>query len=153
MLLEKGPLEGYLRLDFQAMDGWFEEDDPIYVHPNDPYKRIDIRRSSRPIRIEIDGAVIAEASWAMHLYETSLPVRFYLPRTSVDWDRLVPSETRSVCPYKGHAQYFNIVVNGKMYRDLVWWYYTTPLDALAVQNMVSLLCPISVEGILDLTNH
>ena len=138
VLLEKGPLEGYLRLDFQAMDGWFEEDDPIYVHPNDPYKRIDIRRSSRPIRIEVDGAVIAEANWAMHLYETGLPVRFYLPRTSVDWSLLEPSGTRSVCPYKGQAQYFNIIANGKLYRDLVWWYQTTPLDAMAVQNMVSL---------------
>lgn len=138
VLFEKGPLAGYMRLDFKGFE-WFEEDDPIYGHPADIYKRIDIRRSSRPIKVEVDGVAVAEAGFAMHLYETSLPVRYYLPRTSVRWDLLKPSDTTSFCPYKGSAQYFDIVINGKTHKDLVWWYQTSPLEALAVQNMVRTL--------------
>lgn len=132
----QGPLDGYTRLDSPAMDGWFEEDDPIYGHPNDPYKRIDIRRSSRPIRVEIDGVTLADASWAMHLFETMLPARYYLPRTSVDWELLRPSETTSLCPYKGEAKYYNAVIGDKTYEDIVWWYATTPLDTSLMQNMM-----------------
>lgn len=111
VLFRKGPLDGFVRLDFQAMDGWFEEEDAIFGHPADPYKRIDVRRSTRPIKVEVEGVVVAETAWAMHLYETSLPVRYYLPRTSVMWDMLKPSDTTSFCPYKGYAKYFDVVVD------------------------------------------
>ena len=125
------------------MDGLFEEDDPIDGHPADPYKRIDTRRASRPITIEWKGKVVAETSWAVHLYETSLPVRYYLPRTSVKWEFLRPSQTRSFCPYKGEARYFDIVAGGgtgkeEEGKDLVWWYPNARMESLAVQNMVSL---------------
>ena len=137
VVINEGPLSRYVRLDFGAMDGWFEEDDPIVIHPNDPFKRIDIRHSTRNIRVEIDGVVVAESSWAKHLYETGLPVRYYLPRTSViDWALLEPSSTRSLCPYKGHAQYFDVIINGDRIKDLVWWYQTSPPDTAAMQNMV-----------------
>ena len=137
VLFNEGPLKDFFRLAFDKMDGWFEEDDPIYGHPADPYKRIDIRCSTRPIRVVVSGKTVAESSWAMHLYETGLPVRYYLPKTAVRWDLLRQSDTRTFCPYKGHAQYYHIVVDGEVQKDLVWWYQTSPLEASAVQNMVS----------------
>ena len=137
VLFNEGPLSGFVRLDAGAMDGWFEEDDPIFVHPNDPYKRIDIRQSSRKIAVEVDGVLVAASSWSKHLYETGLPVRYYLPHTSVNFELLKESETRSWCPYKGHAKYFDVVIDGKVKKDLVWWYQTSPPDTAAMQNLVS----------------
>ncbi|MCJ1365649.1 hypothetical protein MMC16_004774 [Acarospora aff. strigata] len=83
LIFEKGALAGLVRLEFSAMDGWFEEDREIYVHPKDPFKRIDILPSSRKVRVEIDGTVTAESASAMFLFETGLPLRYYLPQTSV----------------------------------------------------------------------
>ena len=111
-------------------------DEMIEVHPLDPYKRVDIRKSSRPIRVEVDSVMVAESSWAMHLYETGLPVRYYLPQTSVKWKCLRPSETTTACPYKGVANYFDIFVNDEMKKDLVWWYRTSPVETAAMRKMV-----------------
>lgn len=79
-IFHEGPLSGF---DYNAMDGAFEEDDMIIGHPVDPYKRVDIRRSTRDIRVEIGGVVVGESTWAMHLFETGLTTRYYLPRTSI----------------------------------------------------------------------
>ena len=119
-------------------DQWFEEDTPIHVHPKDPFKRIDILQSDRPIRITLNSHTLAESSTSMHLYETTLPTRYYLPLTSLNNASLRPSETRSLCPYKGEAQYHDVVLpNGEVYRDLVW-YYTRPTSESA--GIVNLRC-------------
>ena len=41
-------------LHFDAFD-WHEEDEPIFGHPRDPFSRIDMRQSSRHVRVELDG--------------------------------------------------------------------------------------------------
>ena len=87
--------------------------------------------------MEVDGIVVAESSWSAHLFETLLPPRYYVPRTSVvDWGLLEPSATRSLCPYKGEAKYFDVIVNGDRKKDIVWYYETSPPDTAAMQNMV-----------------
>ena len=85
----------------------------------------------------MDGVVVAEASWSIHLFETMLPVRFYLPRTAAKWEVLKPSDTKTFCPYKGEASYFDVEVNGERKKDLVWWYPNSRMESLAVQGMVS----------------
>ena len=136
VIIRKGPLSGFVRLQFDAMDQWFEEDSPIYDHPMDPYKRVDIRHSSRKVRVEVGGVVVAESSWAQHLYETGLPVRYYLPRTAAKWECLRPTKTRTKCPYKGEAKYFDIVTKKQTMKDSVWYYDTTPLGVAEIQGMV-----------------
>ena len=138
--IETGPLADFVRPAPSRMDAWFEEDEPIHGHPVDPYKRIDTRRSSRPIRVEVDGVEVANATWAVHLYETSLPVRFYLPRTSIkDGVGLLKSDTTSYCPYKGSAKYLHVIPEKGIepVRDIVW-YYEEPL--LAVEGIRELVC-------------
>lgn len=76
-------LRGTVRLDWDAMDNWVEEDEPVHVHPHDPYKRIDILGSSRRVRIEVEGVVLAESTQPRILFETTLPPRYYLPLTDV----------------------------------------------------------------------
>jgi uncharacterized protein (DUF427 family) len=117
-------LDGYVVLDFDAFE-WLEEDEPIRGHPRDPYHRVDVRRSSRPVRIEVGGEVVAETTSARLLCETNLPMRFYLPREDVRAP-LRPSSFRSHCPYKGDASYWSL-------DDLedVAWTYESPLPAVA----------------------
>src|SRR5215217_1105810 len=73
-------LRDIIRLDWDAMDAWFEEDEGVYTHPRDPYTRVDILTSSRRVRVEVDGVVLAESTGARVLFETGLPPRWYLPK-------------------------------------------------------------------------
>ncbi len=122
-------LHGYLILDFGSFE-WREEDEPIVSHPHDPFTRIDVRRSSRHVRIESDGAVLAESSQPTLLFETMLPVRFYLPRDDVA-ARLEPSDTVSWCAYKGRASYYSLPGGPA---DIAWTYHEPLLDAEPVRD-------------------
>src|SRR5579871_1969241 len=68
-------LRDLVRLDWPAMSEWLEEDEPVYTHPRDPYKRVDILASSRRVRVEIDGVTVAESDQPRILFETGLPAR------------------------------------------------------------------------------
>ena len=41
---------GTARFDWDALDAWFEEDEQVFVHPRDPYVRVDALRSTRRVR-------------------------------------------------------------------------------------------------------
>ncbi|KAJ8108851.1 hypothetical protein OPT61_g7881 [Boeremia exigua] len=122
ILIFDDSVKDLIKFDFHAMDQWFEEDVPVYGHPKDPYKRIDILHSTRRVKVGVEGVVLAESAAPLFLLETTLRVRYYLPPTSVRWEYLRKSDTETLCPYKGRANYYDVVVNGKVYRDLVWFY-------------------------------
>ena len=122
IVFNAGPLKDLVKVDFPVLDQWFEEDVRIYQHPKDPFKRIDILNSTRSVKVALDGVTLAESSNPLFLLETSLPTRYYLPPTSVRWEHLSKSDTETYCPYKGKANYYNLNVNGKEYKDLVWYY-------------------------------
>jgi len=124
-------LNDYVILDFAAFE-WREEDEPIVSHPHDPFSRIDVRRSSRHVRIEHEGRLLAESKRPMLLFETLLPVRYYLPREDVVV-RLEPSDKVSFCAYKGRASYFS-VVDGP--RDIGWTYHDPLHDAEQVRDRI-----------------
>lgn len=128
-VFEDSPLEevrGTVRLRFRDMDAWFEEDEEIFVHPRDPYKRVDMLRSSRHVRVSIDGVVVAETDQPTFLFETGLPRRTYLPPTHVRRDLLVPSDHHTECPYKGRASYHSVRIGDDLHEDVVW-HYPSPL--------------------------
>ena len=118
-------LDGYLILDSGAFDSWWEEDEQAFGHPRDPFHRVDILHSSRHVRVERGGQLLAESRRPRLLFETMLPVRIYLPRADVIAN-LTPSDTRTTCPYKGEASYHSVEVGSRVVPDLVW-YYETPL--------------------------
>ena len=115
-------LAGYVILDFDAFDAWYEEDERLLSHPRDPFHRIDILHSSRHVRVERDGQVLAESSQPYLLFETNLPVRFYLPPEDVRMETLEPSSTRSYCAYKGEASYWSLVGEARGVPDVAWTY-------------------------------
>ena len=129
-------LAGYVVLDIDAFDDWYEEDERIVGHPTDPFHRVEIRQTKRPVRIEVDGDVVAETSGARLLFETSLPTRFYLPREDMCVD-LHPSSRHTHCPYKGEASYWSVDAGGRRREDL-GWSYEQPLPAVvAITGLIA----------------
>jgi uncharacterized protein (DUF427 family) len=128
-------LAGYVALDFEAFD-WYEEDERIFGHPRDPFHRVDVLRSAREVRVEVDGEVVAETTQARLLFETQLPTRFYLPREDVRAE-LQPSESRSYCPYKGRASYWSLEAGGRRHEDIGWTYEEPLPDAVKIAGLVA----------------
>lgn len=79
---------------------------------------------------------MAKAASSMHLLETGLPTRYYLPLTSVDQTVLQKSDMRSKCPYKGEAEYYHVVVDGKRFDNLVWYYNHPTQESVGVARLV-----------------
>jgi uncharacterized protein (DUF427 family) len=129
-------LAGYVILDHHGFDAWYEEDEPVVGHPRDPFHRVDMRRSSRHVRVERNGALLAESSRATLLFETGLPTRFYLPREDVVLE-LLPSARHTICPYKGEASYWSFEVAGRVHRDLAWSYEDPLRDATPLTGLVA----------------
>jgi uncharacterized protein (DUF427 family) len=128
---------GYLTFRWGAFEHWFEEDDEVFVHPRDPYKRVDILHSSRHARIEVDGVTVADSLRPTLLLETSLPTRFYLPKTDVRMDLLAPSTTVSHCPYKGQAEYWSVTAAGTAGIDLAWSYRSPVRESAPIAGLVA----------------
>ena len=103
----------------------------------DPYTRVDILPSSRHVRIEVDGVTVAESTKPRLLVETGLPVRYYLPKTDMRMDLLLPTESSNQCPDKGQAEYWSIASGGKVHADVAWS-YRTPLPES--QTIAGLTC-------------
>ncbi|KAM0559965.1 hypothetical protein ACHAPJ_003919 [Fusarium lateritium] len=149
-----GPLSDTVRIEFRSigmflwksgrigstelttLDQWLEEDEPIFVHAKDPYKRVDILRSQRPIEIKVKGKTVAKSVSSMHLFETGLPTRYYLPLTAVDQSVLRKSNLRTKCPYKGDAEYYNVVIDGQEFENLVWYYNRPTHESSAITGLV-----------------
>src|SRR5262245_49716435 len=51
-------LDGYVAFEWNKIEAWFEEDDEVFVHPRDPYKRIDVMHSSRHAQVIVAGEVV-----------------------------------------------------------------------------------------------
>ena len=120
---ETPELRGMAHVAWDAVDRWYEEDVQVFVHPRSPYTRVDALRSSRHVRVELDGVLLAESTSPVLVFETGLPTRYYLDRTDVDFDRLAPSPTRTSCPYKGTtSEYWSVVVDGRTRHDAAWSY-------------------------------
>ena len=130
-------LRDLIRFDWDAMDEWLEEDEPVYVHPRDPYTRVDILASSRHVRVAVDGVTVADSDRPRILFETGLPPRYYLPLSDIRAELLIPSGTQTHCPYKGTAGYWSVDAGHGVHRDVVW-IYRTPLPES--QKIAGLAC-------------
>jgi uncharacterized protein (DUF427 family) len=135
-VLDDPDLDGYVVLDWEAFDTWFEEDQEAVGHPREPHHRIRCLPSSRHVVVEIEGDVLADTQRPTLLVETNLPPRWYLPREDVRMDRLTASGTRTTCAYKGHASYWSTTVDGTAFDDIAWSYEEPRRDAEEVRGMV-----------------
>ena len=143
---------GLIAFYWDRVDRWFEEDEEMFVHPRDPYHRLDVLPSSRHVRISLDGELLAESDRAIALFESNLPTRWYLPREDVR-AQLVPVDTVTRCGYKGTAGYYSVhLAGGEIVKNLVW-YYAEPFDeARRIADRLSFLnerVDIEIDGELQ----
>ena len=129
---------GTVRFEWSALDAWFEEDEEVYVHPRNPYTRVDALRSSRLVTITLAGVTLAKSAATVMVFETGLPTRYYFDRTAVDFSYLVPSETRTECPYKGRtSHYWSARVGDTTVKDLAWSYDFPDRSLTPIKNLVA----------------
>jgi uncharacterized protein (DUF427 family) len=124
------PLAGLVSFYLERLDAWYVEDEELLGHPRDPFHRVDARHSSRRVAVRVGGQVIAETRKPVAVFETGLPVRWYVPEDDVRDGVLEPSEKTTVCPYKGVASYEHVNVGGRRYADVTWHYPDPLLEAL-----------------------
>jgi uncharacterized protein (DUF427 family) len=140
-LLADSPIAGLsstVRFDWAAMDAWFEEDEQVFVHPRSPYVRVDALRSNRPVRVELEGVVLADARSSVMVFETGLPTRYYLSRTEVDFGHLIPTGTVTSCPYKGMTTgYWSVRAGGTVHKDLAWAYDFPTRQLLPIAGLIA----------------
>jgi uncharacterized protein (DUF427 family) len=144
-------LRDRVRIEWSAMDSWFEENVEVYVHPRSPEARIDTLPSSRHVRIIVDGEVVADSTRPTILFETGLPARYYLPKSDVRMDLLAPTDTSTGCPYKGFARYWTVTVGGTTYDDLAWSYPTPLPESIGIAGLVAFYnekVDVEVDGVV-----
>jgi uncharacterized protein (DUF427 family) len=119
---EAAAIKDYMAFYWERMEHWYEEDEEVFVHARDPYKRVDVVDSSAHVRVMLGGEAIAESRRARFLFETGLPTRYYLLPEDVRMDLLAPTDKQSRCPYKGTASYWTARAGGQTYENIVWSY-------------------------------
>jgi uncharacterized protein (DUF427 family) len=151
---------GFVRFDWDALDAWYEEDEQVFVHPRNPYVRVDALRSSRSVRVERDGVVLAQSAATVMVFETGLPTRHYFDPTAVDFTHLTPSDTVTACPYKGRTtRYWNAGLAGAEIADIAWSYAFPTLALAPIAGLVAFYDEIVdtvVDGVLNprpVTHH
>jgi uncharacterized protein (DUF427 family) len=123
-------LAGYVTVPWASLEHWFEEDEEVFIHPRDPFARVDVLHSSRHVRAERDGQRLAESDAPILVFETGAPTRYYFPERDVEWSVLQASDAQTGCPYKGFASYHDVVLDGRRHPKLLWQ-YKAPFDEAA----------------------
>ena len=152
------PLDGgvdardHVAFYWNKMDGWFEEDEEVFVGPKDPYTRVDCLASSRHVRVELNGVTVAETKRPVLMLETGLPHRFYIPGADVRQELLRPSERVIGSPYKGQAGYFHVDADGETFEDAAWAYLDPTPEVGKIAGHVCFpqgKADVYVDGVLE----
>ena len=135
--IEQAPwLRGFAALPFEKADRWLVEDEPVAGRLRDPYHRVDVHQSSRPVRVSAGDDLIAETSRPVLVFETSMPVRAYVPRGDLVAGHLAPSPKTTTDPYMGDAAYWHVHANGERFEDAAWSYELPLAAAMKVAGYV-----------------
>jgi uncharacterized protein (DUF427 family)/CBS domain-containing protein len=105
--------------------------------PDDEHP-ITIDAGTERVVARVGDTVIADTTAALTLREAGYPPVHYISLDDVVPGTLHPSSTRSYCPYKGDASYYDVVLpGGRQIVDAVWT-YATPHPAMgAIANHVA----------------
>src|SRR5262249_34292398 len=134
---EVAAIQDFVAFYWDRVDHWYEEDEEIFVHPRDPYKRVDAIASSRHVQVVLDGQIVADTRHAHFLFETRLPTRYYIPPEDVRMDLLAQSDKITRCPYKGKARYWSARIGGRDYVDIVWSYPEPIAECPKIKGLLS----------------
>ncbi|WP_432891286.1 DUF427 domain-containing protein [Kribbella sp. CA-245084] len=144
---DDGVAKDRVRFQWDALDRWFEEDEEVFVHPRNPYSRVDAINSTRRVEVAVDGITLADSSSTVIVFETGLPPRYYFPKTSVHLELLTPSETVTACPYKGRtSEYWSV----PSVADVAWSYDFPTAPLLPVAGHVAFFnenVDLTIDGV------
>lgn len=144
---DDGVAKGRVRFQWDALDNWFEEDEEVFVHPRNPYSRVDAIKSTSHITATADGQLLADSTATVIVFETGLPPRYYFPKTSVQLEHLTPSDTVTACPYKGRTSAYWSVPS---IPDVAWSYDFPTAPLLPIAGHVAFFnenVDITVDGV------
>jgi uncharacterized protein (DUF427 family) len=113
----------------------------VWDYPRPPR----LEPTSRRIRTEFAGLVLADTRSALRVLETSHPPVYYVPPQDVAWQHLVESERRSHCEWKGWARYFHVVVGGRRTENAAWTYPEPKPAFAAIRDHVAFY-PALMDG-------
>lgn len=145
-------LGGYAAIYWSSMDAWLDEDEHVEGHLRDPYHRVDVRETSRHVRVLADGELLAETAHPKLLSETGLPNRWYIPAGDVRRDALQRSQKVTVCPYKGRASYWSLWLGDRRIDDVAFSYEQPLENALKAGGHFCFTHPeitVEVDGRVD----
>ena len=81
--------------------------------------------------VESNGEVLSETEHALELREADYPPVYYVPRGDTKMERLVPTNHKTRCPFKGEASYFSLVGGAE---NAVWSYEHPYDEVLAIRE-------------------
>jgi uncharacterized protein (DUF427 family) len=146
-----------VRFDWDALDAWFEEDEEVFVHPRNPYVRVDALRSSAHVQVRHGDLLLAESRSCVMVFETGLPPRYYFDRDDVRTEHLTVSDTHTACPYKGRtSQYWSIHTANDTIDDAAWSYAFPTIALAPISGLIAFyndLVEITVDGIAATRAH
>lgn len=128
---------GYVRVAWDAVDRWFEEDEEVHGHPRNPYHRVDSLRSHRRLRVEAAGITLVDTDETVVVYETALDPRLYVDPMHVRMDLLEMSQTHTYCPYKGTASYWTARIGDSVLEDIAWSYEDPLPESVPLAGLLS----------------
>jgi len=87
-----------------------------------------------------NGAVIAESDTTVEVEGNQ-----YFPPDTIKQEYFQPSQTHTICPWKGEASYYNVVVNGEVNKDAAWYYPSTKPAADEIKGYVAFWKGVKVQ--------
>ena len=130
------PIADHMSFYWSKMGHWYEEDEEIFVHARDPFRRVDCLPSSRRVQVFVDSEMVADSRRGVFLFETGHPTRHYLQISDTRLDLMSPSRYISRCPYKGTCGYYHVTVKGKRHENLVWYYPDPVHESARIKGLV-----------------
>jgi uncharacterized protein (DUF427 family) len=93
-------------------------------------------------RASWNGAVLAESDQTVSVERNQ-----YFPPKSVNWDYFQPSDTHTVCHWKGLASYYTVVVGDKANADAAWFYPEPKPAAAQIRNRIAFWHGVKVQKV------
>lgn len=126
----------HLRVAWDDVEEWYEEEVRVLGHPRNPYHRVDYVPTRRRLRVDVEGVTLVDTTDTLGAYETSLAPRLYVGRDAVRNDLLTPSTLTTYCPYKGTATYWHAVVGARTVPDVAWSYEDPLPESLPIRGLL-----------------
>ena len=113
-----------------------------------PDYAVQILPCSGSVRVSFADTVIAESKRALLVRETKHADVFYIPREDVLMDLFERTQHSTYCPFKGHASYWTLSVNGAVSENIVWSYEDPYPEVIDLKDYMSFYTDRTISIVL-----